>query len=115
MLLLIIAIAVFQMLSQGPERRGWGAAAGNAGVFLPSPLIHVIYLKRERRETVSYDTSLALLLAPAPALSVALSPLRIGLDCRNASPKLWLPFREAQPASFPPLPPVLRCSGFLLR
>lgn len=36
MLLLIIAIAIFQMLSQGPERRGWGGTAGNADVFLLS-------------------------------------------------------------------------------
>lgn len=34
MLLLIIAIAVFQMLSQGPECWEWGAAAGNTGMIL---------------------------------------------------------------------------------
>lgn len=34
MLLLIIAIAVSQMLSQGPECWEWGAAAGNTGMIL---------------------------------------------------------------------------------
>lgn len=36
MLLLIIVIAAFQMLSQGPEGRGWGGTAGIADGFLLS-------------------------------------------------------------------------------
>lgn len=56
MLLLIIAIAVFQMLSQGPERRGWGGTAGNADVFLLS--IDSCYLSEtgaERKSLLRYQ------------------------------------------------------------
>lgn len=109
MLLLIIAIATFQMLSQGPERRGWGAAAGNSDVFLSSPLIHLIYLKRERRETVSYDASVALLLAPAPASSVALS-LASSSVAETPLPSCGCFSEELKP---PPFLLFLQCFGAL--
>jgi len=54
------------MLSQGPERRGWGGMTANAVVFLLS--IDSCYLSETGAEkTVSYGTSLVVL----PILALA--------------------------------------------
>lgn len=96
MLLLIIAIAMFQMLSQGPGCWGWGGTAGHADSS-PCPLIPVGYLEQEGRETV---------LAIVPTLVLVLirtvSLIGISLGGRNISPKLELLFKEVQTVSFPP-------------
>lgn len=107
MLLLIIAIAMFQMLSQGLGCWGWGGTAGNADTFPLSIDSCVLSAAGEERSSPGHCPVLV------PVLIVTVTLTGVSLGGRNISPKSWFLFKAAQTVSFPPLPPALHLSGSL--